>query len=178
MPDSDPPGWEHLPSALRMAAKSGRVNPKYTTDRKNADAALSAALQSSVEERNSGPRYNWDRNTESSQRQLETDQEERRKSLREEAEAMRRRLEQLDGKISSVTTTTTSRASSSPIKSKSMPVARVTETKPSHDAELLRKKLKKVDKMIAKETPGTKEYKKLQKKRAEYQSQLDDMSES
>jgi hypothetical protein len=105
---------------------------------------------------------------------MEIDQEERRKTLREEAEAMRRRLEQLDGKISSVTATT---VPTSPVKDKSTISGVLSETK-AHDAELLRKKLKKVEKMIAKEAPGTKEYKKLQKKRAEYRSQLDDMSDS
>ncbi|KAG7372240.1 hypothetical protein IV203_018383 [Nitzschia inconspicua] len=154
--DSEPAGWEHLPPALRMAAMSGRVNPKYTNDRKKADEALSSALKESIDDRNKGPRYNWDRNKESSSRQVQA--EERRQTLREEAEAMRRRLAQLDGKAGT---------SSSPA-----PAPAMEEPTSHHDIEMLKKKLKKVDKLIAKEAPGSKEYKKLQKKRAEYLSQI------
>jgi hypothetical protein len=161
--DTEPAGWEHLPPALRMAAMSGHVNPRYTGDRKKADTALSAALKESFDNRNSGPRYNWDRSKTRSSRQIQTEHEERRKSLREGAEAVRRHLAQLDGTSPAIGSVAASSTASASIKN---------AANSQHDTALLRKKLKKVEKLIATETPGCKEYKKLQKKRAEYISQL------
>ena len=46
------------------------------------------------------------------------------------------------------------------------------EEQDAYSLELLQKKMKKLDKMMRKSVPGSKEYKKLQKKRTEYENQI------
>ena len=46
------------------------------------------------------------------------------------------------------------------------------EVQDAYSLEMLKKKLKKLEKMLRKSMPGSKEYKKLQKKRTEYESQI------
>lgn len=187
--DTDDGGWEELPSGLRMAAMVGHVNPRYTKERKRADEALSSALSEKVSERKATPRYSWDRNDHSlSPRKKKNVSdvelvEEKRRTLREEAEAMRRRLEQLGGKETKKTSTANGNViitappfTSSPDPT---PVLAVKSSTPSqqqqnthHSYDILRKKLQKVEKLLEQESPGTKEHKKLLKKRVEYQTQL------
>eukprot|EP00529_Nitzschia_sp_RCC80_P008035 CAMPEP_0113513062 /NCGR_PEP_ID=MMETSP0014_2-20120614/39658_1 /TAXON_ID=2857 /ORGANISM="Nitzschia sp." /LENGTH=1242 /DNA_ID=CAMNT_0000409433 /DNA_START=167 /DNA_END=3895 /DNA_ORIENTATION=+ /assembly_acc=CAM_ASM_000159 len=137
------------------------------------------------------------------------DHEEKRKSLRDEAEAMRRRLASMDGKSTPTSSPRTPRKKSTPSKSKSVfmkkdepssplispPLRTPRKKTPSkskslpavaspaaskgakassgHDVETLKKKLAKVEKLLAKETPGSKDHKKLLKKKKEYQGDIE-----
>jgi len=115
-------------------------------------------------------------------------------SLRNEANAMRLRLKQMEDRSANPFST----AGSTPLVTPGIPSSRVEKEQQQSDAgaeeqvkgvqhtsatvavletekysrKLLERKIKKVDKMLNKSTPGTKEYKKLQKKRTEYKNQL------
>ena len=115
-------------------------------------------------------------------------------SLRNEANAMRLRLQQMEDSSANPFSTT----GSTPLVTPGIPSSRVEKEQQQSDAgaeeqvkgvqhtsatvavlepekysrKLLERKIKKVDKMLNKSTPGTKEYKKLQKKRTEYKNQL------
>jgi hypothetical protein len=184
MGDGGTAGWEELPPALRMAAMSGRVNPRYTPERRVADEALSSALHEKVSERNATPKYSWDRQ-ESAPSPRQGDR--RRATLREEAEAMRRRLAQLEAggggrDLPSPTTRATSGGDGvgepAPAPAgKSGDRSGQDASHQQHSRDTLTKKLQKVEKMLEREAPGTKEHKKLLKKRVEYQNQLREMEE-
>jgi hypothetical protein len=183
-----------------MAAMAGRVNPKYTSDRKKADEELKSVLTDQVEQRNATPRFSWDRTpsnrnvvngsngggggpTSGTNRgissSVDDEHEEKRRSLRDEAEAMRRRLAALDGKStamkdthsSSVTIKTNTKLTSSSMKEEKS--SGHADDAARHSIVTLKKKLAKVEKMLAKETEGSKEYKKLLKKKNEYQRDID-----
>lgn len=172
--DGGDEGWEQLPTALRMAAMSGRVHPRYTSERKRADEALPSALHEKVSERSATPRYSWDRGgATASQQRLTTT------TLREEADAMRRRLAQLGGGGKSPSSAAT--AGSNEAALAAVTSGRATRPDPraagkddhrQHSCDMLTKKLQKVEKLLDKEAPGTKEHRKLLKKREEYQNQL------
>ena len=115
-------------------------------------------------------------------------------SLRNEANAMRLRLKQMEDRSANPFST----AGSTPLVTPGIPSSRVEKEQQQSDAgseeqvkgvqntsatvavlepekysrKLLERKIKKVDKMLNKSAPGTKEYKKLQKKRTEYKNQL------
>jgi hypothetical protein len=95
-------------------------------------------------------------------KQAYTDRTKSPMTLRDEAKKMRLRLSKLEGSCSSVMTTSTTDADSK---------------SGTHSTELLKKKLKKVEKMLDKSTVGTKEYKNLQKKRIEYQNRIGQQEE-
>lgn len=192
-----------------MAAMSGRVNPTYTSDRKKADEELQSVLTEQVNQRNETPKLSWDRTPSNRNltgtgtggagggpssgsnraigRSKEQDQEEKRRTLRDEAEAMRKRLAALDGKptvniksdIAAMPTTTNVSLAASPTpRTNKKPSAYGTDDKAAatkHSLDTLKKKLAKVEKMIHKETAGSKEHKKLLKKKNEYQRDIDQL---
>ena len=48
------------------------------------------------------------------------------------------------------------------------------EAKPKHALDILQKKLEKVEKLLSKETPGSKDYKKLSKKKEQYDKEMEE----